>query len=309
MSARQSLGEQSDPTESILNTLIAACKTDTTAASDNGVSKTEVFNVAVPGSQNIQVPPPKSRRVVRKATTQRAKHNKNNRSRLRAISDRINQLRELLEEDGRSVGPSKLEILTACSRHLQTIHQHPSEDEPIPCSNGFASSLYTQLFEASEDPQVMVEMASPMSTSIVNVNKNFLRLTGWSREQLVSKPYSSISKEEPRSWNTHYRTLIDDSRVVALHMSNIRLSTVDGSEITVNVHARRLSESECSTSLTLCLSVVSVGSPGEKPQIRLQRRTDPSFPGARYESAIEPTTEPATGPNAEDMSTQTNEKT
>lgn len=130
----------------------------------------------------------------------------------------------------------------------------------------------------------MVELASPTSTSIVNANEKFLSLTGWTRQQLVARPYSSISPDEPRAWSAHYRSLADDTSVQALHMSNVGLSTADGSKIIVNLHARRLVGSECSTSLTACISIVTAGIPDEKPQIRVQQRGDASFRDVRFDA-------------------------
>lgn len=217
-----------------------------------------------------------------KDSPQRAKHNRNNRSRLRAISDRINQLRELLEENDLRVGPSKLEILTTCSRHFQTIQLLPAQ--PVAYPRGFASSLYTQIFESSEEPRLMVEIPRPNATSIVNVNDKLLNLTGWTRPQLLAKPYSSIVTE-PRAWRAHYRSLADDDRVLALHMSNVSVASADGSKTCVNVHVRSLCDclQAVTTSLTVCIAIVSVGDKSKAPRIRVQYRGDASF-GKQIES-------------------------
>lgn len=274
-----------------LSVLISACANGIPALSDGFESKKSEQTImnAVPVLKNLgdeddhssdeySYPSASKRRLIGKASTQRSKHNKNNRIRLRAISDRISQLRELLEETGQRVGPSKLEILTACSRHLQTIQLLPNKPSYV---NGFASSLYTQLFENSDEPQLMVEMSRPTATSIVNVNNKFLLLTGWTRQNLVSQAYSSIV-EEPHAWGTYYRSMAEDDRVVALHISNSRLTRANRSKIVVNMHVRLLRESECSNSLTLCFAIVSVGQTDAKPQIRVQYKGDSSFVDARY---------------------------
>lgn len=208
----------------------------------------------------------------------RLSHNMNNRKRLRAISDRINRLRELIESNGQRIGPRKLDILDACVQFLQASKQqrvlngvagraHPPDNTPLATIH----SIYSRLFETSDLPQIIV-MISPVSANILNISDSFMHLTGWTRQDLVSKPYSNISGDEPQSWSVQYQLLIHDANVKALQLSNIPLCAADGSKFVVNLRVKPLRLGEFSVATSLCFSIVSVGMVNKKPQLQIIQR-------------------------------------
>lgn len=196
----------------------------------------------------------------------RLSHNMNNRKRLRAISDRINRLRELIESNGQRIGPRKLDILDACVQYLQA-DKIRKREKP---AGIVYRSIYSQLFEKNDTPQIIVAI-SPVSANILNVSDPFCQLTGWSRAQLVSKPYSNISSQEPQSWSAQYQLLIHDVNVKALRLSNIALRSANGSKLVVNLVVKPLRLNEFSVATSLCFTIISVGNAAEKPGLQVLR--------------------------------------